>query len=726
MMYFRRKSLTALVAALVSLASMALAETPAEALARAAKSVATVEYFMDKEFFTATAFCVDPAGLYVTLLPHRLHENNAQHGVRLLVNPGTPQQKILSVKLWPADRHFPFRVLSVTPPAGLAALEPFPQEKVETGAAVTVLAAERPTDKRGAGRIKPLSLTVVHSPTAGPSLQHKDTEALPASATGAPIFNEAGQLVGVVTAPPRFSGIGSVTHFLSLRHIEFDPGPISYARRTEKREFTVRVHPFYFPKDKLVVELGIGDLRHGLRTVATMAGPTGYKASVAPMEVEEKEITHAVDYRVTVKLDEKVIAALPGTLDLEGNPATRPSKLALEPFSIQPPELEAEVVNIPMFASADGFFTGGGGRFVFALLSQQRRLAVMDVSLGRIVKYLTLPAGPVVCAAGATRLVVIAPEQNLMQRWNLRSFQREQTAPIPRGLNVHSAVMGSASDGPVVMLASTRAQRPQYGLLFVDVGRLTELPVEMPRGGDWKIGTSHYAMRISDDGRVLCAWEPKYEAKTTVHILRLGDRMASAATVEEQWLVPSADGSVFFGPDKVYASDLSVLSNVVSGRFVPMENSVCYLHVDGPNIRLMLTADRKALVPAPLDPWGKLLHVSAANLLINCSGSSFRLKRFDLGAALEKGGGDYFFIDSLPVRAARKGGTYSYQMNVRSKAGGVRYTLETGPKGMTLSENGLLQWEVPPDTLLTYANVAIVVSDAGNKSTRQAFTLTVK
>ena len=92
------------------------------------------------------------------------------------------------------------------------------------------------------------------------------------------------------------------------------------------------------------------------------------------------------------------------------------------------------------------------------------------------------------------------------------------------------------------------------------------------------------------------------------------------------------------------------------------------------------------------------------------------LYRFDPEAALEKSGINYFLVTSRPPAHAARGAEFRYQVTVLSKKGGVKYKLESAPKGMTVSEGGLVRWAVPAD-----ADDADVILSATDDSGQEVF-----
>ena len=94
-------------------------------------------------------------------------------------------------------------------------------------------------------------------------------------------------------------------------------------------------------------------------------------------------------------------------------------------------------------------------------------------------------------------------------------------------------------------------------------------------------------------------------------------------------------------------------------------------------------------------------------------------------AALNNAGIDYLFVDSLPVTAADPGKPYRYPITVKSKKGGVRFTLDSGPEGMTLSKDGVLTWNVPAHFEAGPAGVIVTVEDSAGQNVFHTFNVQV-
>src|SRR5207248_9926601 len=117
-----------------------------------------------------------------------------------------------------------------------------------------------------------------------------------------------------------------------------------------------------------------------------------------------------------------------------------------------------------------------------------------------------------------------------------------------------------------------------------------------------------------------------------------------------------------------------------------------------------------------------------ANLIVVIPETANRLilRRFDVMQALEKSDVDYLFVASRPPALAGKGMEYRYQVMVKSKKGGVKYKLDSAPKGMTVSSAGLVRWKVPADLADKDADVILSVSDTSGQEIFQTFKVNIQ
>ncbi len=102
------------------------------------------------------------------------------------------------------------------------------------------------------------------------------------------------------------------------------------------------------------------------------------------------------------------------------------------------------------------------------------------------------------------------------------------------------------------------------------------------------------------------------------------------------------------------------------------------------------------------------------------------LRCFDRDNPVKNFRGDDLFVVSQPPVKVRKGQALNYTMVVVSRQGGVQCKLVQGPKGMTVSSDGKLTWNVPADLRDDHVFVLVQLTDAGTQKSVHAFTITIQ
>jgi hypothetical protein len=139
-------------------------------------------------------------------------------------------------------------------------------------------------------------------------------------------------------------------------------------------------------------------------------------------------------------------------------------------------------------------------------------------------------------------------------------------------------------------------------------------------------------------------------------------------------------------------------------------------------IRIDRAADRETL-----GAWRRIYFVPRAEVIVvlPTSNDQIVLHKFDLDAALEKSGIDYLFVTSQPPRFVKVGATFSYQLVVKVKKGRVTFRLDSGPKGMAISKEGIVSWAVPPNASEGDQDVILTVRDGAGQEVFHTFTIRV-
>jgi hypothetical protein len=439
----------------------------------------------------------------------------------------------------------------------------------------------------------------------------------------------------------------------------------------------------------------------------------------------------------------------------EGAPAP-PAAEVRPPAPAEPPGLPAgaakAVKRLP--STVASVVNGGGGRFLILHLPQHRQIGVFDARAGNVVKYLPAPEDNVKIAACQDKLIVFAPAANVLQRYSLQTLEREVTAPSPITSQVEMLLMGSASRGPL-LLFTTGENFHGEAALAVDPYTLRELPGAGPRG---RLARESF-WRLSGDGRVLTSYQPNLSPQGhVVHVwggkeykaYGLGGDPAGST-------VPGPEGRYVYTARGLYTSEGKPVGKMGGygdgSRFClpAAEGEAFYLNLDVPGfphgddkqtgrVYLHLAGDDRPVAeltgvetPPGLNTWGRepfgvdrRYHlVPSAKLLVYLPPTNDRLElhRVDVEALLSRSPRDYLVVLSRPPAEAVPGQVYAYTPAVKSKKGGVRVKLESGPDGMRVTPDGRLTWAVPADYAEKETHVILGVSDASGQETFHTFKL---
>ena len=239
---------------------------------------------------------------------------------------------------------------------------------------------------------------------------------------------------------------------------------------------------------------------------------------------------------------------------------------------IKPAPIEKAKTTINLPASIRDLCVGGGGRFLILHLPQQRKFAVFDVNEAKIVKYLPVAEDKVLFAAGMDKLMVLLPDKKLVERWSLTTFEREAAAPLViheerppnwrgrQGAEISSAVMGSASDGPLILGGPFLNGERGLPLRFLDIQTLKEAECTNPKGGNM-VGhpDAPHMMRVSANGRTIGMWGSFSPSGFQSALLNGNSVRIHYEHTSVGRIIPGPDGETLYTGAGLYANDLTLV-----------------------------------------------------------------------------------------------------------------------------------------------------------------------
>jgi hypothetical protein len=422
---------------------------------------------------------------------------------------------------------------------------------------------------------------------------------------------------------------------------------------------------------------------------------------------------------------------------------------------LKPAPLKADRDELALPASIADACIGGGGRYFILHLPQHRRLAIFDVNVAKVVKYLALADDNVKFAAGMDKLFVISADKGVIQRFNLATFEKEVTARLPLQGTVLAIATGSAASGPL-LVHYARGDGQGAPVTFLDPVSFNELNFDKPGG---VLGNSVFHYRASPDGTVFGSW-------VTVHSQSMGSIVLAGKTAKLYGgemagsVVPGTDNTLVTAGG-LYTPECKLIGGDKDGpRYhlrVPSQGGRFYITCPGGGgaqfntgeldtgkpVRIYLMGDARPIatlkdaeLPASNEAWTgsdftqdkRVLFVPDGKLIAIIPRSNDRLvlHRFDIDEAMDKAGIHYLFVVSRPPSTAYRGTRLAYTPQVKSKKGKVKLKLEAGPQGMGLTAEGKLTWDVPRDFAEAEVDVILTVSDASGQEVFHTFKLAVR
>jgi hypothetical protein len=386
---------------------------------------------------------------------------------------------------------------------------------------------------------------------------------------------------------------------------------------------------------------------------------------------------------------------------------------------------------------------GGGGRYLILHLADEKKLAIFDIFRGKVAHTLPLAENVIHFAAGAKKLVLLYPNARLLQVWDLATYKKERSSNFPDSMtrdDIHQVSMGSASSGPLFVYLPKEKRT-----LALDLTRLDTTEVRWNHYGPSNAyGPLH--MRTAPDGNTLLGWHGGW-AGLDMATFKDGRQLGAIDKFEfcmGVFALPSADGQLIFTPWAIVTRDMATakvpeLKNAYlvpahePGYFLALHsagNGELPLAPGGPKESAKLppvgevavyTHDRKKLFSvedcAELQSgsdlhWEKRVHYyPRSGLMITVDKDRLVLRRVNLIERLQKSGANFLVVLSQPP-LARAGTAFSYKLAIRSKNGGVKAKLESGPDGLKVTPDGTVTWAVPANFAQAEADVLLTLTDA--------------
>lgn len=404
-----------------------------------------------------------------------------------------------------------------------------------------------------------------------------------------------------------------------------------------------------------------------------------------------------------------------------------------------------ESTTVELSEPLSAFHLGGGGRYIICQLPSAKVLAIVDLTVGKIVKELPLPSDDARFVAGSDSLLIIQPSQGLVQSYSLSTFERTGIGKLPAEPIKHLR-MGYASGGPLWVWS------PGKEIYAVDTATLKPIALRgVKRNGEER---HRYDIRVSPDGTTLTTWHGGI-GPTGFELSRLqGNTLIDAGSQgayshNGRYFQPNANGSLMLchvAEGFVLSGDLKPRQcDLVKDTFPIVtadpryflsvkpfdERSMRGLNAPKPTIRVQVfaasnlqpiyTMNNVELHLRAMEPSVVFLPEEKLLAVIPEKPDRVIIRKLDL-SDLAAGGGGAIAVTSVPPTTAAPGSNFEYIIDAIPGTG-LTYKLESGPTGMTVSPQGKVTWNVPAKPEQKSESVIISVRDAKKNEVLHTFDL---
>ena len=416
---------------------------------------------------------------------------------------------------------------------------------------------------------------------------------------------------------------------------------------------------------------------------------------------------------------------------------------------LDPSKLNKDTTTIKLPATVSAIAHGGAGRYMLLHFDSLKKIGLFDVGKRQITHYFPATDDDTQFTAGLNHLLIASPNQGVISRYSLKTFERELTQAIPVTGKMQYLTMGSGSMGPALMrVASGTDEVSRCKFEFLDLKTLGLVDVKWERQPN----------SIYRDYNFICSSTigGKFVVNDVGPISILGKKANYQHRFHRRTQVfPSFDGSYYVSSNGIFNADMQALGKpgdrnqgsykipAVMGNYYLSYPSHSYAHSRSQKKErvsaklFMFGEDRPLATLADMElPYSsrtqgrlmvgrRVMFVPNANVIVTLAETNDRLflTRFNINEALEESGIDYLIVMSNAPSTVKPGSNYEYQLDVKSKKGGLKYKIDSGPQGMTISKKGRVSWRAPQKPESASDKVILSIKDSADQEVFHVFTI---
>lgn len=415
-----------------------------------------------------------------------------------------------------------------------------------------------------------------------------------------------------------------------------------------------------------------------------------------------------------------------------------------------------KVTTVKLPAPIDDFCIGAGGKRMVVRLQDLGKLVVLDMCEGKSLGYVSLDDPEDFFAAGLDKLIVVGRKSRMMKRYSLVNLKQEAVQPLSGELPVTAVGMGTSSHGPLYIVRSS-ANSTRAFAVNPETLQMSECTMQFSAGRS-SADARWVHMNVSADGSTFCVWNEKHTGEAILMASGTTDRMeCHTIYTSRSFFCPDDIGQRIYTGSMVdpFPGEPTGVDNRPKGvQAIPAIGGPYYLTVPpeqvldnirrGVNqrnqgsqaaesfVQVYLVGESKPVAALPVTDFPILEDANASERAgalcrwliflphakmiaeLPATRDFVTLHRLDMKEELRRTFSDELVVVSRPPRMVRAGETLRYPIETLSKDGKPAFKLDTGPDGMTVSKDGVVEW-TPASTLVSSRVGAIIsIRDSGH------------
>ena len=470
-----------------------------------------------------------------------------------------------------------------------------------------------------------------------------------------------------------------------------------------------------------------------------------------------------VSYKVTItQQNGSELASAQGNVTIHSAPVVAgPSQLPDSATALTGATTLTTSQTFELPSPADDLVAAQDGRSLVFHLKDVKKLAVFDVVDLKFRGYINLSQEPVLFGGGSRYLLVAYPGIGVIERYSLQTLQKDRTVTSPAA-EIKNLTMGYSS--PRYALFTVKGSTP-FGP-EVDIFDADRMAVQTTSKDDKQFnmlsgGGNTELIRASADGRTYGFCRVGISPTGFSIVSFKNDQLSLFYQhVSAGLLLPNGDGSEIFTTESgIYTAQYSPVVKAVGNWsqgtcFLPSYHPAYFIgvpynelqggsrknasksiaiysgrssqpltYLDGFDEMTEKDAGMHSSTP-PLTPDKRYHFYPQLNLFITIPATNDRIVAHpvDIKKVMDEKGISYLYATTTPP-VARISQRVNFKIQAVSKAGGVTFSLQSGPAGLTVANDGTVNWQAPAKP--TEESVIVSMKDASGQEVFYTFQMVV-